>query len=207
MHLWFLVSLAMALTLLFLFIKIGYENKFLYVAVPLFIIQLLAGPYAITPLGIHLGTASYYGPFVSSLFVGIGALIATKNLRPSLSFAGRLILAGLIILFAERFLLFFFFGWVDRGTGYILGTVIFSIGLLLLALAAPSLGYRTGLARLGKYALGIYVVHVIFLPYGQKLHEILPKPIGEVSPLAVLAASLMLTIVIFRLPYLCKIVT
>jgi surface polysaccharide O-acyltransferase-like enzyme len=206
MHLWFLVSLAMALTLLFLFIKLGIENKFLYLAVPLYVFQLLAGPYSITKFGIHIFTASYYGPFVSTLFVGIGALIARKDLRPSWQFAGWLILAGLAIQLGERLLLFTFFGRANESTGYVVGSVAFCTGFLLLALDTPSMGDKTGLSRLGKYVLGIYASHVIFLPVTQKYYDTLPKPLGETGPLAVLAASLLLTIILFRLPYVRRIV-
>ncbi|MFA5816004.1 MAG: acyltransferase [Bacteroidales bacterium] len=207
-QLWYLVSLAMGLTLLFIFMKLRIEDKLLYLAVPLYCFQILAGPLSNTRIGIHIGTAYWLGPFVSTLFVGIGALIAKKEYRPSPQLAYWLILAGLVMQLGEWLLLHTIYGWDRfRQTGYLIGTVLYATGFLLLALTIPSMGYRTGLTRLGKFTLGIYLTHMIFIPFAQKLNGTLPKHIGEVGPLGVLAASLLLTIILIQLPYLRRIVT
>lgn len=206
-QLWFLVSLAMGLTLLYLFIKLGIEDKFLYLAIPLYIFQILAGPLSITPLGIHTGIGYYLGPFVSTLFVGIGALIARKEFKPSRQLACWLIFAGLTMQLGEWLLLHTIYGWDHfRQTGYIVGTVMYTTGFLLLALAIPSMGNRTGFSRLGKFTLGIYLTHMMFIPVAQKLYGSLPRPLGEAGPLGVLAASLLLTVILIRLPYVRRIV-
>ena len=206
-HLWYLFALAMTISLLFLFIKLGIEDMFLFIAIPMYIFRVLVGPYSVTPLGIQIDFVYYLGPFLAAVFVGIGALIAKKDFKPSRQTAVMVILFGLGFQIAEWYLLHRIYGWDQhRHAGFSLGTVVYGTGIFLLALSMPAMGKSTGFFRLGQFALGIYLIHMIFVPVAHKFYGDVPKPLGELGPFAILAASLLLTVFLMQLPYLRKIV-
>lgn len=211
-HLWFLVALAIAISMLYFFIKIRHENLFLYLAVPLYIFQLMYGTYSNTPFGLHFDFG-YNGAFIACLFVGIGALIARKEYCSSFLLAGFLLLAGLVMQLGEGLILFKFYNVSNISfTGNYFFTAVYGTGLLLLALALPDFGYNIKLSTLGKFALGIYATHMLFSPVVQSITQNLRltdyELLGDVlSPILILIPSLLLTIGIMQLPYVKKIVT
>ncbi len=214
-HLWFIVSLIIALGILSLLIVLKRQNKIFFVAIPLYIFALLAGAYATTPIGIEVDFQSNNGPFVSTLFVAIGWWLAQSDYKPTLVVAWMAIIGGFIVKTLEASILQYFFD-IPFSQPYLIGTVIFGTGFMFLALAKPNLGQNTPFPYFGQFTLGVYVSHVLILHfflykfiYQLKIYfpDILWQLIYPVSlSVGLYLLSLMLTVLLAKFSYTKRLV-
>ncbi|RJQ47084.1 MAG: acyltransferase [Gaiellales bacterium] len=197
-HLWFLVSLAMAVTLVYVFDRLGIANKVFLVAIPMYLFTIVTRYYVLTPVGIEVGFNTRNGPFVSTLYVALGAALARSSWRPSPRLAWATLGAGLAAQLAEAFFIIEKYGQPSPGPYYIFSTVPFALGFMFVALARPGLGEGTVVARWGLYTLGVYAAHMVMVTL---LGRMLPLPpaVSEilVAPLAFLT-SLGLAVILAR---------
>jgi surface polysaccharide O-acyltransferase-like enzyme len=220
-HLWFITSLIVSLTILYGVImlnqpgKIGFlnlrdlGNLIFLIAIPLYLFGLLAGAYSKTPLGITFDFNTRDGPFFSTLFIAIGWWLAQRNFKPTLQLAGATIIGGFLLQMTEYLLLSNTYGSMSNPAqgNYLLGTVFFGTGVMLLALAIPQLGKNTPLPNWGKYTLGIYVAHLLVLNYAGKLTHPLPGTISQlVTPVIVYFITLAIVAILAKIKYIRPIV-
>jgi surface polysaccharide O-acyltransferase-like enzyme len=160
-HLWFLVSLMFGIAIVYFFIRLGAPEKVFYLAVPLYVFGFLARYYVDTPLGIHVDFNARNGPFVSTLFVALGMLLARKHYQPTLRVALIALFGGFALQMVESLTLIQLYGRPFPGPDYIIGTVPYALGFVFLALARPALGKNTLITGWGFYTLGIYTTHML----------------------------------------------
>jgi surface polysaccharide O-acyltransferase-like enzyme len=159
-HLWFLSSLMQGLFLLWFCLRFLNLHAALVSGILLYSVALLGEPYANTSLGFHTHFDLKTGPFLSTLFVSIGALLAKARYNPGSLVAIVSIGLGLVISLAEVAFSYYRYGQPISHHDFLAGTPFFALGCVLLALARPTLGVGSGLVRLGRYSLGIYALHV-----------------------------------------------
>lgn len=162
-HLWFLPALWIAVC----FVAISHFLKirafFSVLAVGLFITALLSSPYKETSVGLSFDFNMRNGPFFSTIFVFSGYLIAKYSLdqRCSRLIALTIAAIGFCIQIGEALYLEERFGYTLYSHNYLAGTLFYGVGLTLLLFKFPQFGERTKLYLLGRYALGVYLAHVL----------------------------------------------
>ena len=207
-HLWFIIALITALAISYPFVRARRLRELCAVAAGFYLVGLLTGAYAWSPLGFGIGFDTRDGPFQALLFVALGILLARKGYRPSVKTAFMVLGAGLVAQMAEVALLY---SLIPRseivGGEYYLGTVPYALGLVLLALAIPDLGKRIKVEKVAPYVLGVYMIHYVVITYvikgtyggGDILWQIIYPPI-------VFLLSLLVAISLSRIPLVRRLV-
>jgi len=208
-HLWFLPALMMGIVILAGTMALRRERWLPPLAVALYLVGLLGGSYSVVPIGFNLHTQSIHGPFFSTLFVAIGWWLARYDVRTTAGVALALAMGGLLLHFAEVGLLFRVYRVPLDFHNYVVGTIPFATGTMLLALARPGLGAAGPLPAIGRFALGIYVAHPLILH--SPLMWIGPRYLPEmtwqcVAPVLVYVLTLLLVVALSRVPRLQPIV-
>ena len=201
-HLWFLMSLFLAIWLFTLWPLDKKGKSFLIFGILLFGIGLLGGSYQITPIGIHLDFNTRDGIFFSTLFFAIGVLIHVHKPQVSPTLAWGLYLGGFILFSLETYLLWANWSALPIRHDYLLGSIPYGIGAFFVAFTAKrETKLDNFLAPYGKYVLGIYVSHLIFLdlwkPLGASINPILW---AFLFPALIFASTLLAVIVLSKTP-------
>jgi surface polysaccharide O-acyltransferase-like enzyme len=201
-HLWFLMALFLAIWLFTLwpFNKKGYS--FLIFGLAVYIIGLLGGSYQITPIGFDLHFNTRNGIFFSVLFFAIGTLIYNKKPKVSPAVVWGLYLGGFALFSLETYFLWAYWSALPIRHDYLLGSIPYGIGAFLIAYTAKrETKIDNFLAPYGKYVLGIYVSHLLFLD--------LMKPLGNwfnpvlwsfLFPILIFGSSLLTVMLLSKTP-------
>lgn len=200
-HLWFLISLLSAYMLITFFIHNGLDinYKLLYFASALYIFALLSAPYSSTQLGISIPFNSRNGPFISTLYVAIGYYISFDRFQVKPLTAIGLMAIGYLLHMIEAYILWRHFNVSLPHLHSLCGTVIWSTGIMLFCLSNENFAKSSYLSSIGKYTLGIYVSHFLFVNLLQPLGKIFNCFYWEIGfPFIVGIASLTLTLFITR---------
>lgn len=203
-HLWFLSSLMQGLVILGIYLWIGRLYLGLAVGSILFTISLVISTYFVSSLGSSITFDMKSGPFFSTLFVLLGATLADGRYRLGNGIAIAATVFGFLICVAEVSFLHFFYGQPFRGTSLMFGIIPMALGLMNLSLNGCI--QIPWLASIGRYSLGIYVIHPWFI-------EILKLPrFGILLDLPILIfflalfLSFLITVLLAKIPYLRKLV-
>jgi surface polysaccharide O-acyltransferase-like enzyme len=205
-HLWFLPALACGLIMVALLERAGKTGAIVPVGVLLYAIAIAFGPYR-RLLGIDafpLGLRN--GPFLSTLYVGLGWMWGKRpNWQPRISTALLLIVVGWSFHLIEIALLA---RWNGRShSEFEASTPVFGVGVFLLAIAHPRLDAQTGISRLGRYTLGVYVLHLIVGKTLMPLFLRMPPPSGIAHTPATYVLTVAIVMLIARVKYLRSLVT
>jgi surface polysaccharide O-acyltransferase-like enzyme len=158
-HLWFLPALIAAVLMLALAIHYRVSGFFLPAAGGLYGLGLLGDAYSSTPIGLSINQHLLLGLCYAPLFVGLGWRLAAL-VTPKLSTAILLIACGFAMQFAEASWLSHTYGLPLVSSAFLLGTVPFGLGFMLLGLALPhSVGDRL-VGSMGSLILGVYLIHI-----------------------------------------------
>ena len=189
-HLWFLPALIFAVSLLALTIRYRASQFFLPLAGGLYGLGLLADAYSKTPLGLSVNSHLVLGLCYAPLFVGLGWRLATRS-TPRLSTALLFILGGFALQFAEASWLSRLYGVPLISSAYLIGTVPFGLGFMLLGLTLPIWGTGRVLTRIGSMTLGIYLIHLWVKHLLLPLDQVFGGVMWELGfPLLIFAVSL-----------------
>jgi surface polysaccharide O-acyltransferase-like enzyme len=192
-HLWFPPALIFAVSMLALAIRYRASRFFLPLAGGLYGIGLLADAYSKTRLGLTVNHHLVLGLCYAPLFVGLGWWLA-KRAAPKRSTAILFIVCGFALQLAEAHWLSHMYGLPLISSAYLIGTVPFGLGFMLLGLTLPTLGGDRVLTRIGNMTLGIYLVHLWVKQLLLPLDQVFKGVIWELGfPLLIFAVSLLLT--------------
>lgn len=170
-HLWFLPALVIAMAITALFVARGRIVSLFLLAAILYVVGVLAGAYAKTPIGIATDFDTRNGPFFVTIFFAFGYLMSKFETNRKWALYGLLLFcAGCAMHFCEVYVLWKVFKTHPQ-QDYVIGTAVMGIGTALMALSNHPILRNETLAKLGRMSLGIYVVHGIFVinlqPLGQ----------------------------------------
>lgn len=198
-HLWYLVSLIMTVWVFAWWPSNKKASSFLYLGIILFFLGLLGGSYKQTPLGFDIKISTRDGIFFSTFFFAIGVWL--KQRPPSINKTQALAIAliGVTIFSLEAFLLS---STMDmRQHDFLLGSIPFGIGTFLFALQGKDHRHDYIIGRYGRYVLGIYVSHFLFIPFWQPLGRYFSSDVWPLLfPVIVFATSLLVTIALSKTP-------
>ena len=200
-HLWFLSTLFRMLLVVAFCHWIGRIYLAVLFGLFQFVVGLGNGAYAIG--GSHL---LFGGGSCVYLFVAVGAMVAVYNLRLSARSAFAMFLAGIVIQLTEVFWLKAHYGISPGQALFSFGTIPFGVGLFLFTLSRPHFAASFPLHKIGKYALGVYVMH----PYiAEVLRNITPlEPLFRApiySAVVVYATATVIAMVLARQRFLASV--
>ncbi len=162
-HLWFLISLALAVYISAVFMKYRQFPLLAVASALLFIVGALAKSYSATPIGLELEFNTRNGPFFGLIFFVTGIWFARRTPSPRWLYLGAgVMLAGAAGQFVETIYIMRAFE-VPPTHDYVFCTYLFGAGSALVALSNHSILRNGLLENMGRWALGLYAVHLIFL--------------------------------------------
>lgn len=194
-HLWFLIALLWAVAISTAFIYLRVVKSLIAVAIGLYVFGILALAYSKTPVGLEIGFYTLTGPFFGTIFFVTGYMMSGWSPRESWFKIGvSLVVAGFAFHFAEVYWLWR--DWQIRPIHhYVFGTWFIGVGVAMAALSKGSPFRSESMAGLGRLALGIYLIHPIFLENLVNLRVFLKNPLWD---LVYVAVSLVLSIASVR---------
>jgi surface polysaccharide O-acyltransferase-like enzyme len=197
-HLWFFPALLFALTTLTLLLVLGLK-KFI---VP--IVLMVAGFSYLE--GLYDGTSVVFSSHFRTwggtlLYVVLGWWLSHKG-KPSIEFAIALALGGYILQVSEQVIFANLFERYPELPNYMpVGSVPFTVGIFLLALAKPNFGCDTLLPVLAQFTLAVYVSHIFILEALAPIREYFRSQVWEMSlPIVVYILAVLLGVVLARMP-------
>jgi surface polysaccharide O-acyltransferase-like enzyme len=203
---WFFPALIIGLTVVTLMQEKGMGKYVIPLGVVLYVIALLGKTYSVLPWGYRVEFEMRQGPFVSTLFVGIGWMLAGKN-NFRLKTALLLIGISIVMQFAETLFLYYGYG-VKPLHEYLLATIFFNTGIFMFCLARPNIGRNTILPQWGRLTLGVYCIHSLI---GRQFYIIRPyfNPIfyDFMEPALIYLLSILATMILLRVPFTKGLVT
>jgi surface polysaccharide O-acyltransferase-like enzyme len=196
-HLWFIISLIQTIWLFTIWPKRDI-NSFLLFGALLYIVGLLGGAYEYSRFGFNCDFNTRNGIFFSTLFFGIGIRLRKNQPRVKESTAIIISIAGFALYCFEAFELRQIRD--PRTIDYLIGTVPWSIGIVLLALCSKNRVLDEVLGRYGEYVLGIYVTHILFIDFWRHFSWLVPSDVAWLLLYVVLvfSSSLSLTVLLAR---------
>jgi len=197
-HLWFFPALIFALTTLALLLSLGVKEFIVPSAVMVAGCSYLEGLYD----GTSVVFSSHFRTWGATLlYVVLGWWLADKK-RPSVVFAIALTLGGYTLQVSEQVIFANLFEIYPKLPNYMpVGSVPFTVGILLLALAKPNLGRGTLLPVLAQFTLAVYVSHIFIIEALAPIREFLHSQVWEMSlPIVVYILAILLGAVLARVP-------
>lgn len=204
-HLWFLPALALGLAALAAAhaLRVPAAARAV-VATGCYVLALLGGSYAPSPLGVDLGWDVRNGPLVAVPFVFLGDALS-RRAPASARAAAALALGGLGLSCVEALALFRLYGSPLASHDLLVGTALLGPGVFLLALAARGVEPQGLLPRLGALTLGVYAAHMLVaLVLGRALEAVTLSPTSRelLLPAVVWGATMLAVAVAARSPRL-----
>ncbi|MCG7869698.1 MAG: acyltransferase family protein [Candidatus Thiodiazotropha taylori] len=202
-HLWFLVSLALSIIITSLFLRYFQPNplpSLITFSVVIYVFGLLAKSYADTPYGVDIDFNTRNGPFFSTVFFVMGYVLSYIKLNPSYLFYGLLVtIVGYAIQAGEIYYLYHSYSIDPTSHDYVVGTLLVGLGVSLMALSNhPFLNIRS-ISGIGRYTLGIYGIHFIFVDMLRHFDQKVSNPSWElIYVLIVFLLSVIVTVVLSR---------
>ncbi len=191
-HLWFLISLIMTVWTYALWPSSWSLNSFVLFGLFIFIIGLLGGSYQNTVIGFILPFSSKDAIIFSTVFFAIGIYLNKNNVKINQYYSLLISLFGFLLYCAEAFLLKEFQD--PTWHNYLFGSIPWGVGIFLYCLNSNPNKFDIFIGNFGKYVVGIYVSHMIFIDYFKFLVSYFNYYLSFILyPLAVFTASLLLT--------------
>ena len=209
-HLWFLVSLGISVVIASVFI--GYFQRshlalLIILSVALYGFGLLAKAYADTPIGINIDFNTRNGPFFSTVFFVMGVVLSRFELNQNYLYYGLLVLLlGYTIHVGEIYYLYSSFGTLPTSHDYVFGTLFIGLGVSMMALSNHPLLKSRRLSNIGRYTVGIYAIHFVFVDILRPIDKKISNPAWEVGYVClVFLLSLSVTLLLSRSERLKKV--
>jgi surface polysaccharide O-acyltransferase-like enzyme len=207
-HLWFLAGLIWAVSFTGLFRYWGLYRSAFIIAAGLYLIGLLGHSYSDSPLGIHFNFDIRNHIFFSTIFFITGYQLAHFKPGPSWFPMGIAAFAfGVATHFTEIYVLWMLYGTDPDMHSYTIGTYVMGIGITVAALSNNRLLNIEALAKMGRYVLGIYVIHYIFVDILSPVSQMVSSPLWEiVKVIVILLLSTIAAILLSKNKYTKRII-
>ena len=203
-HLWFLASLATCIALAGLVIRFPsslHLPLLIGISASLYVIGLLSHPYAQTPIGMSVILAPGQGYYFGFLFFATGFGLSRYPAGSSYLRYGLLALVfGWTLHLTEIHWLHFRYQIPLFKHNFLLGTYFMGLGAALCALSNHRWLQLPWIARFGKYTLGIYAIHMVFVQlFAENLRNCTQPAVAIGYVGLVLACSLASSIVLSKI--------
>jgi surface polysaccharide O-acyltransferase-like enzyme len=203
-HLWFLPSLGLCVTVYCILQRLG-RRAVIGLGCAVFLISVALGPYAFLFGLPTLPTRPLFG----LIFFIVGAVLAHRPEALSRISAAALLVVGVALQMSEALVLSLVFGQRFAPYDMLLGTLPFGIGAFVLLKGMPVFQPA---ASLGRTAVGMYCVHVLWLWFAGGVLKI---PAGDAADILditltfvfVAVASAATTLLLVRVPLLRRVVS
>lgn len=181
-HLWFLAGLIWAVLFTGTFRYLQLYRSIYIIAAILYILGLLGQSYSDSPLGIHFNFDIRNHVFFSTIFFVTGYWLSSYQPKFSWFSLGVITFVfGAAIHFTEIYALWKLYGTDPYMHSYTIGTYCMGVGITLAALSNHRILNIDILAKTGKYVLGIYVIHYIFVDIVSPVSPIISSPLWEIG--------------------------
>ncbi|SDA27880.1 Surface polysaccharide O-acyltransferase, integral membrane enzyme [Nitrosospira sp. Nsp18] len=207
-HLWFLAGLIWAVLFTGAFRYLELYRSIYIIAIILYILGLLGQSYSNSPFGIHFNFDIRNHVFFSTIFFVTGYGLSNYKPEPLWFSLGVMIFVfGAAIHFTEIYTLWKLYGTDPNTHSYTIGTYCMGVGITLAALSNPRILNIDILAKMGKYVLGIYVIHYIFVDILSPVSQLISNPLWEIGKvLVILLLSAGAAMLLSKNKYMRKIV-
>ena len=196
-HLWFLAALLCSLGISSFLVGKKQYKTLIALSVGLYLIALLAKAYSCTPVGIKMAFNARNGPFYGTIFFVTGYFLSKLTPNPAWFSKGiALFTIGFLIHFSELYLLHRFYGTHPYTIEFSIGSSFMGVGVGVASLSNNALLRSASLSYVGKFTLGIYAVHLVFVDLLQPFFKFTSSWFSELSYIALVlmlsVASVML---------------
>ena len=199
-HLWFLTTLIATVWAYVLFGLTGKRRYFMHFGIAMYLFGLIAGPYKIIPVGIDLYFTQGLYVVYSLLFFSIGVALQQNMPRIGVKGAWGIFVVGLAVYGTETYVLWHTWGLPQAKNDFGLGMIPLGIGAFLLAVKQQASRLDTIVGTYGRYMLGVYLCHFLFIDLLDLLKDIFPPVLWQILllPFLCFAVSLLATIAYYR---------
>jgi len=175
-HLWYLISTLNAIFIACILIYFNQIKLLVFLSILLYIFGVVANAYVGTPLGIKFEFDTRNGPFFSTLFFVLGYLISGKIVSRSWLIKGFLVfIFGCLLHASEAYCLWENYN-ITPVHDYVFGTLFMGLGVALMALSNHPYLNNKYLGSIGRFTLGIYAVHYLFVDIFHPLGALFDLP-------------------------------
>lgn len=202
-HLWFLPALGAGMLIVSFGVKYA-DNWFL--GFIFFLIYLIPVTYnAYYDVLLPPGAATRGGFFAAPLFIWMGYFVRVKRVEATNKFSLFMLFGSFLLLFIEEIIIARLSGKSIRSHDFALATFPLGVYVFLLSRSLQPTLIVSKLSFLGRYSLGIYVSHLLFIWI---LRPFIPVGVIGVFLLSLLAGCLALglTLLMKRIPALKAVV-
>lgn len=206
-HLWFLPALLSALAVCAILLRRRWYRALALIAIVLYVGGMLASAYARTPLGWSAGFEVRNGPVFSTLLFATGVYLSRLTSSPRWLAGGLLLFcAGMGCQIGEMYYLSHYYG-VSPYLNFTVGTYFMGLGFALVALSNHRWLQGQRLSAIGRYTLGIYAIHFVFVDVFRGVRAITDSALWQLAyPLLVLLLSIMAALLMARSRLLRRII-
>jgi peptidoglycan/LPS O-acetylase OafA/YrhL len=180
---WFLTALFFAIAFVTVFVKLGQTRYLLPVAALVHIVGIFGMSYPMVfDVPFRTRDAFFFGFFYAAL----GYVINASDWQPDTD-RSHLYLGAICVFFGLQLFEQYAIGYLIRDTvlsqeifmtQYTFATVFFVFAIFAYALSNPQWGEGTVLPKVGRYALGIYLIHVPVLRLIRTINRLWGPAIG-----------------------------
>jgi len=122
------------------------------------------------------------GPFFSTLLFVTGYFLSKYDPRTKWLIQGVVVfLAGSVMHFSEIYYLWSAYNLYPTNHDFVVGTYLMGVGMALIALSNHKLVSYEHASIVGRYTLGIYVIHYFFVTLFFPLDDLIVSPVWEMS--------------------------
>ncbi|WP_101298289.1 acyltransferase [Halegenticoccus soli] len=181
--LWFLTALFFSICFVVLFVRVGKTRYLVPVAAVLHLLGLIGMNFQhVFEIPFPTRDALFFGFF----YVALGFQLRSVDWTPSED-RSHIYLGAVCLFLVTQLLEQYAIGYVLRDhtlpqavvlTEYTVSTVFFVLALFAYALSNPELGEHTTLPTVGRYAVGIYLVHVPLFRILQAVNRVWGAALG-----------------------------
>jgi len=179
-HLWFFASLLISMVISAVFLKYKQVKMLITFSIILYVFGVLARAYINTPIGIVFDFDTRNGPFFCTLPFVTGFVLSGKIPKKQWLYLGfGLLFIGILIHISEILIIWKWYQTSPRQE-YVFGTYFYGLGISLIALSNHPKLQSNFFSEIGRFTLGIYAIHYIFVEIFWSLFRYLNSPLWDI---------------------------